>query len=60
MRCTVLRRRGSQSTVRLLRPQPLRHLPWTLAAAGQAISASGGDARKTLNGLIAVNVFLSF
>jgi hypothetical protein len=47
--------------VRPLRPKPLRHLPstWT-AAAGQAISACGGDARKTLNGLIAANDFLSF
>jgi hypothetical protein len=45
--------------VRPLRPKPLRHLSVDLdAAGGQAISACGGDARKTLNALIAANDFL--
>jgi hypothetical protein len=45
--------------VRPLRPKPLRHLSVDLdAAVGQAISACGGDARKTLNALIAANDFL--
>jgi hypothetical protein len=42
--------------VRPLRRKPLRHRSVDRdAAAGQAISACGGDAPKTLNGLIAAN-----